>query len=53
MSAPADQQHGVNPPPEMQSKRGPGYTNIEDLILYRAFISASENAFPELIRKAK
>jgi hypothetical protein len=28
---------------EKQSKRGPGYTNVEDMIVARAFISASEN----------
>ena len=53
MSAPADQQHGINPPPEKQSKRGPGYTNIEELILCRAFISASENAVHGAHQKGK
>jgi hypothetical protein len=30
---------------EKQSKPGPGFTNVEDMIVARAFISASENPF--------
>ncbi|KAI2489291.1 hypothetical protein MHU86_25298 [Fragilaria crotonensis] len=35
---------GINSANAEKSKRGPGYTNVEDMIVARSFISASENA---------
>jgi hypothetical protein len=36
-----------------KSKRGPGYTNVEDMIVARSFISASENAICGAHQKGK
>ncbi|KAI2492734.1 hypothetical protein MHU86_21809 [Fragilaria crotonensis] len=44
---------GINNADAEKSKRGPGYTNVEDMIVARSFISASENAICGAHQKGK
>ena len=44
---------GINNADVEKSKRGPGYTNVEDLIVARSFISASEDAICGAHQKGK
>ena len=44
---------GINHADAEKSKRGPGYTNVEDMIVARSFISSSENAICGAHQKGK
>jgi hypothetical protein len=44
---------GVDAPSQPAMKRGPGYTTVEDLILCKAFIAASENPIIGAHQKGK